>query len=129
MNKKFDKVKVYLGNGQKQDTSFAIADTIKKFTTYFSNYKPDLLVLFGDRFEIFGVAIAASILDIKIAHISGGDITEGAMDDVFRNSITQMSILHFPGNEDSRKRIINMGKNSKNVLHYFSVHLLLQHCC
>lgn len=113
--KDFDKVKIKLGNGSKEDMSLAIADTINKFTAYFSSYKPDLLVLFGDRFEIFGVAIAAAVLGIKIAHFSGGDITEGAIDDVFRNSITQMSCLHFPGNEDSRKRIIQMGKNSKSV--------------
>lgn len=113
--KKFDKVNIKLGNGTKSDMSLAIADTIKKFTEYFNNYKPDLLILCGDRFEIFGVAIAASILGIKIAHISGGDITEGAIDDVFRYSITQMSSLHFPGNDDSKKRIIQMGKDPKTV--------------
>lgn len=112
---KFDKVKTKLGNGSKSDMALATADTINKFTNYFSNYKPDLLLLCGDRFEIFGVATAASILGIKIAHISGGDITEGAVDDVFRNSITQMSCLHFPGNNDSAKRIINMGKSKDTV--------------
>ena len=111
----FDKVKVKLGNGSKQDMALAIADTIKQFTAYFESYKPDLLMLCGDRFEIFAVATAASILGIRIAHISGGDITEGAIDDVFRNSITQMSSLHFPGNEDSKKRIIRMGKDPKTV--------------
>ena len=111
----FDKVKTKLGNGSKNEMSLAIADTIKKFTDYFSNYNPDLLVVFGDRFEIFGVATAASVLGIKIAHFSGGDITEGAIDDIFRNSITQMSCLHFPGNEESRQRIIQMGKDAKTV--------------
>ena len=113
--KNYDLVKTKLGNGSKKDMSLATADTIRKFTEYFSKYKPDLLVLCGDRFEIFGVASAASILGIKIAHISGGDITEGALDDMFRNSITQMSCLHFPGNEDSKKRIIQMGKDKKTV--------------
>lgn len=111
----FDKVNIKLGSGTKSDMVLAIADTIKKFTEYFTKYKPDLLVLCGDRFEIFAVAVAASTLGIKIAHISGGDITEGSIDDVFRNSITQMSSLHFPGNEDSRKRIIQMGKDKKTV--------------
>lgn len=111
----FDKVNVKLGNGSKEDMALATSDTIAKFTKYFTNNKPDLLVLCGDRFEIFGVATAASILGIKIAHISGGDITEGAIDDVFRNCITQMSVLHFPGNEDSRKRIINMWKEPRTV--------------
>lgn len=113
--KNYDLVKTKLGNGSKQDMALATADTINKFTKYFANYRPDLLVLCGDRFEIFGVATAASILGIKIAHISGGDITEGAIDDVFRNSITQMSSLHFPGNEDSAQRIIQMGKDKKTV--------------
>lgn len=113
--KNYDLVKTKLGNGSKQDMALATADTINKFTKYFTNYKPDLLVLCGDRFEIFGVATAASILGIKIAHISGGDITEGAIDDVFRNSITQMSSLHFPGNQDSAQRIIEMGKDKTTV--------------
>lgn len=111
----YDLVKTKLGNGSKQDMSLAVADTITKFTNYFSSYRPDILILYGDRFEIFGVATAASILGIEIAHISGGDITEGAIDDVFRNSITQMSSLHFPGNDDSKKRIVQMGKDSKTV--------------
>lgn len=111
----FDKVKVKIGDGSKQDMVLATTDTANKFVDYFSKYKPDLLLLDGDRFEIFGVALAASILGIKIAHIGGGDITEGAIDDVFRNSITQMSSLHFPGNEDAKKRIINMGKDKKTV--------------
>ena len=112
---KFDKVNIKLGDGSKKDMVLAVSDAIKKFTEYFTNYQPDLLVLCGDRFEIFAVATAASIMGIKIAHISGGDVTEGAIDDVFRNSITQMSSLHFPGNEDSKKRIIQMGKDSKTV--------------
>lgn len=111
----YDLVKTKLGNGSKQDMALAIANTITKFIEYFTTYKPDLLVLYGDRFEIFAVATAASVLGIKIAHISGGDITEGAIDDIFRNSITHMSSLHFPGNEDSRRRIIGMGKDSQTV--------------
>ena len=111
----FDKVKINLGDGSKKGMSLAISNVIKVFTDYFDNYKPDILILLGDRYEIFGVAIAARILSIKIAHISGGDITEGAIDDVFRNSITQMSSLHFPGCEDSKKRIVSMGKATSTV--------------
>lgn len=111
----FEKLKIKLGNESKESMSFAIANTIEVFTNFFKKNIPDMLVVLGDRYEIFGAVIAASTLGIKIAHISGGDITEGAIDDCFRNSITQFSVLHFPGCEDSRKRIIAMGKNPNAV--------------
>lgn len=111
----FDKVKINLGSGSKKEMTGAIGGITTVFIKYFKKYNPDLLLLCGDRFEIYAVAKAAFSLGIRIAHISGGDITEGAMDDYYRNEITKMSVLHFPGNEESRRRIILMGKNSKTV--------------
>ena len=74
-----------------------------------------MVILLGDRFEILSVATAAHLIGIPIAHISGGDITEGAVDDAVRHSITKMSTLHFPGCEQSRKRIIQMGEQPQYV--------------
>jgi len=69
----------------------------------------DLVVLLGDRFEVLKVAVDYYINKIPIAHLSGGDITEGSLDNSMRHAITQLAHLHFPTNEGSAKRIIQMG--------------------
>jgi len=76
---------------------------------------PDLLVVLGDRYESFCVAAAAQILRIPIAHIHGGETTEGAVDEAFRHSITKMAHLHFPCCEEYRRRIIQLGENPERV--------------
>ncbi len=77
---------------------------------------PDLLLLLGDRFEIFAAASAALIARIPIAHIHGGELTEGAFDDAIRHSITKMSHLHFVAADDYRNRVIQLGEQPSNVL-------------
>ncbi len=77
--------------------------------------KPELLVVLGDRYETFCAAAAAQILRIPIAHIHGGEITEGAVDEAFRHSITKMGHLHFPSCEEYRRRIIQLGENPARV--------------
>jgi len=77
--------------------------------------KPDLLVILGDRYESFCMAAAAQIQRIPIAHIHGGETTEGAVDEAFRHSITKMAHLHFPACEEYRKRIIQLGEDPKRV--------------
>ncbi len=76
---------------------------------------PDVLVLLGDRYETFCAAAAAQICRIPVAHIHGGETTEGAVDEAFRHSITKMSHLHFPCCEDYRRRIIQLGENPATV--------------
>jgi UDP-hydrolysing UDP-N-acetyl-D-glucosamine 2-epimerase len=71
---------------------------------------PDVLVLLGDRFETFAAAAAAVVLGVPIAHIHGGELTLGSIDDAFRHAITKMSTLHFASTEVYRKRIIQMGE-------------------
>jgi GDP/UDP-N,N'-diacetylbacillosamine 2-epimerase (hydrolysing) len=77
--------------------------------------KPDLFVILGDRYESFCAAAAAQILRIPIAHIHGGETTEGAVDEAFRHSITKMAQLHFPSCEEYRRRIIQLGENPAQV--------------
>jgi UDP-hydrolysing UDP-N-acetyl-D-glucosamine 2-epimerase len=72
---------------------------------------PDVLVLLGDRFEILSAAVAATLLNIPIAHIHGGEITAGAFDDAIRHAITKMACLHFVAAEPYRRRVIQMGEN------------------
>jgi GDP/UDP-N,N'-diacetylbacillosamine 2-epimerase (hydrolysing) len=80
--------------------------------------KPDLLVCLGDRYEMFAGAYVASVLGIPIAHIHGGELTYGAVDDKFRHAITKASSIHFPCTEIYKKRIIQMGEQKKNVFNY-----------
>ena len=82
---------------------------------YFSNYKPDLLIILGDRYEVFAAAYTALIFEIPIAHIHGGEITEGAFDDAFRHSITKMSNIHFVANKVYKKRVVQLGESPKRV--------------
>ena len=77
--------------------------------------KIDMLVLLGDRFEILAITQVAFILGIKICHLAGGDITKGAMDDQFRNAITQLSDYHMPFSEESRTNLIKMNIDSNNI--------------
>lgn len=91
------------------------ADTVIGFTELFDHEKYAAVVLLGDRYEILMVALAAVNTRTPIFHISGGDTTEGAIDECFRHSITKMSYLHFPVCEESRDRIIQMGEDPKRV--------------
>ena len=77
--------------------------------------KPDIIIVLGDRYELLPVCTSALLFNIPIAHISGGDITEGAIDNEIRNAVTMMSSLHFPEVESSANRIINMIGTEKNV--------------
>lgn len=101
------------------DTPTAIAKSIGlgviSFSDVFNRLKPDIIVILGDRFEIFAVAQTAMILRIPLAHIHGGELTEGLIDDPIRHSITKMSHLHFTASEEYRKRVIQMGEQPSTV--------------
>lgn len=77
--------------------------------------RPDMVVLLGDRYEVLVAAAAAMIFNIPIAHIHGGELTEGAIDDAIRHSITKMSYLHFAATEAYRRRIIQLGEEPDRV--------------
>ena len=96
-------------------TADIMAETVKGFTEYFLDEKPDVVLLLGDRYEIFEVASSATICNIPIIHIAGGETTQGAMDEAFRHSITKMSYLHLASTEVYRNRIIQLGEDPKRV--------------
>jgi UDP-hydrolysing UDP-N-acetyl-D-glucosamine 2-epimerase len=77
--------------------------------------EPDLLVLLGDRYETFAAAAAATIARVPIAHLHGGETTEGAFDEALRHSITKMSHLHFAAAEPYRRRIVQLGEDPERV--------------
>lgn len=83
-------------------------------TVIFDKLKPDFLVVIGDRFEMMSVTIAAAYMNIRIAHTMGGEVT-GTIDESIRHAITKFAHIHFPANEDARKRIIKMGEDKKYV--------------
>lgn len=94
----------------------AVADTVTGFSRAFKFLKPDVVVILGDRFEMLGVATAALLNRIPIAHIAGGTVSEGAFDDSIRNAISQMAELHFPETDRGRDRLISMGAKPENVI-------------
>lgn len=85
------------------------------FAESFEELKPDLVVVLGDRYEIFSAASAAMIARIPIAHLHGGETTEGAFDESIRHSITKMAHLHFTAAEEYRNRVIQLGERPERV--------------
>lgn len=113
-----EKIEILLSSDTDIGISKSIGLAVISFSETYERLKPDMIVVLGDRYEILAATIAAYVSKIPIAHISGGDITEGAYDDAFRHSITKMSYLHFPGTENSKKRIIQLGENPKRVFNF-----------
>jgi GDP/UDP-N,N'-diacetylbacillosamine 2-epimerase (hydrolysing) len=101
------------------DTSLSIAKSAAKalllLSESFEELKPDLVLLLGDRYETLAAASSAMLMNIAIAHIHGGEITEGAVDEQIRHSITKMSYLHFCSTETYRLRVIQMGEDPIRV--------------
>jgi len=101
------------------DTATAITRSIgigiMGFADAFNDLKPDMVVALGDRFEIFSAVVAAFMAGIPVAHLYGGELTEGAFDDAIRHSITKMSRLHFTSTERYRRRVIQLGEHPQNV--------------
>lgn len=85
------------------------------FAEAFQRNRPDLLVVLGDRYEIFSICSVAAVFKIPIAHLHGGETTEGAFDEMFRHSITKMSYLHFTSTEEYRRRVIQLGEDPSRV--------------
>lgn len=85
------------------------------FAEVYQDLKPDMIVLLGDRYEIFSAASAAMISRLPIAHLHGGETTEGAFDEAIRHSITKMSHLHFTATNEYRNRVIQLGEQPERV--------------
>lgn len=86
-----------------------------KIAKAYERLKPDIIVVLGDRFEIFSAVAAAAVSRIPVAHIHGGEITRGAFDEAFRHSITKMSHLHFTAAKSYQRRVIQLGEGPKTV--------------
>ena len=109
------KVKMLTGS----DTPVGIAKSMGKgligFADALHELKPDLIVVLGDRFEILSAVATALVARIPVAHLHGGELTEGAFDEAIRHSITKMSHLHFVATEEYRRRVIQLGEQPQRV--------------
>jgi UDP-N-acetylglucosamine 2-epimerase (non-hydrolysing)/GDP/UDP-N,N'-diacetylbacillosamine 2-epimerase (hydrolysing) len=118
-----------------RDEGFAVDDTVESllssdsgvgvaksvgigvigFADAFARLEPDLVVVLGDRFETFAAAQAAMFMRLPMAHLFGGDVTEGAVDESTRHAISKMSHLHFTSNRDSTRRLMQLGENPARI--------------
>ncbi len=109
------RVKIFENDDSEIGISKSFSIGVTKFSKLFKKIRPSLILVLGDKFEIFSSVIAATFNRIPIAHIYGGEETTGAIDNVIRNSITKMSHIHFTATKKYQKRIIQMGENPKFV--------------
>lgn len=114
------KIKIPVDSATEYDISRNQANALVQFTELFLNQKFDAVILLGDRYETLSFAIAAGNTRTPIFHLCGGDTTEGALDEWIRHAITKISYLHFVTNEESRKRVIQLGENPSRVFNYGS---------
>jgi GDP/UDP-N,N'-diacetylbacillosamine 2-epimerase (hydrolysing) len=92
-----------------------ISILLKNISSLIKNDKPDLFIVLGDRYETLAASLAAYINKVPVAHIHGGEITQGSLDDGFRHCISKMSNLHFVAHKYYKRRLIRMGENPKTV--------------
>jgi len=109
------KVEMLLSSDNEIGVSKSMGLGMIGFADALSNLQPDLMVVLGDRFEIFSAVSVATVVRIPVVHLSGGETTEGAYDEAFRHSISKMSCLHFTATEGYRRRVIQLGENPERV--------------
>ena len=97
------------------DIARAMGSAVGEFAKAFSKARPDVLVVLGDRFDMFPAAVAALPLAVPVAHIHGGEITRGAIDDALRHAMTKLSHLHFPSTDEYARRLFRMGEEPWRV--------------
>jgi GDP/UDP-N,N'-diacetylbacillosamine 2-epimerase (hydrolysing) len=109
------KIEILLSSDTPSSISKSMGLAILGFADYFSDYRPDLLIVLGDRYETLSVCCAAMNERIPIAHLYGGESTEGAVDEACRHAITKLSYLHFTSTENYRNRVIQLGEDPSRV--------------
>jgi UDP-N-acetylglucosamine 2-epimerase (non-hydrolysing) len=118
-----DKVEMLLSSKSAVGTAKSIGLGVLGFADALAKLAPDYLVILGDRYEALAIAQTAMILRIPIAHLNGGEVTEGAYDDAIRHAITKLSYLHFTANDGYSKRVIQLGEEPSRVFNVGSIGL------
>lgn len=116
-----EKIEILLSSDSSVGISKSMGLATISFAEAFERLKPDMVIVLGDRYEIFAACSAAVVAKIPIAHLHGGETTEGAFDEAFRHSITKMSYLHFTSTEEYRKRVIQLGENPERVFNFGAI--------
>lgn len=112
----YAEVKIEIAEGKRTSTAKAIASGIANLAPVLDHLKPDIFLVYADRFEAFAAVVTSTQMNIPTAHVEGGDITEGgALDDSVRHAMTKLSHLHFTTNEQATQRILNMGEEPWRV--------------
>ncbi len=109
------KIEILLSSDSPIGVSKAMGLAQISFAEAFDELKPDILIIVGDRYELLPIASAANIARIPIAHVSGGELTEGAIDDQIRHALTKLSNVHFTAMEEYSNRVIQMGEQPSTV--------------
>ena len=109
------RVETLLSSDSSIGVTKAVGLGVLSFAEVFDRLHPDLVIVLGDRFEIFAAAQAAMLARLPIGHIGGGDVTEGAFDDAMRHGISKMSHLHFVTNQDAARRLARMGEEPVRI--------------
>jgi GDP/UDP-N,N'-diacetylbacillosamine 2-epimerase (hydrolysing) len=110
-----EKIEVLQSSDNELGITKSIGAGVIGFAESFSSLQPDIVVVLGDRYEIFSAVVAAMIANIPVAHMHGGEKTEGAFDEAIRHSITKMSHLHFTASVEYRNRVIQLGEQPSSV--------------
>lgn len=110
-----EKIEILLSSDTATAISKAMGLAMIGFADYFSRFEPDMLLVLGDRYETLAICCAAMNQKIPIAHLYGGDLTEGSMDEMMRHAITKLSYLHFTNTEECRNRVIQLGEQPNRV--------------
>ena len=111
----YKKISYNINTSSELGISNIVSQCVSSITKTFQKLSPNLIIVLGDRYEILSCVISAHICRIPVAHIHGGELTQGLIDDAFRHSITKMSQLHFVANKIYKKRVVQLGENPKHV--------------
>lgn len=110
----FKNVYHYINQNKNTSMDLALSNTITGLTHYVSEIEPDLIVIHGDRLEALAGAIVGAFNNIRVAHIEGGEVS-GTIDESIRHAITKLAHIHLVSNEESKKRIVQMGEDFKSI--------------
>lgn len=117
---KIKKIKNKIKRYRELEISFSISQIIKDFSFLLNKLKPKLIIVLGDRYEIMSCAIAAVQFRVPIVHIHGGETTKGSLDNIYRDSISKLSHIHFVSHDKYKKKLIKIGEDPKLIFNYGS---------
>jgi UDP-N-acetylglucosamine 2-epimerase (non-hydrolysing)/GDP/UDP-N,N'-diacetylbacillosamine 2-epimerase (hydrolysing) len=109
------KIPMALQGDTLEDMAIYLASGVKNFTEYFSKNRPDIVVVLGDRTEPFAAALASMYINIPVAHINGGDVSGGTVDESIRHAITKIAHIHLVHTQENADRISKMGEDKKRI--------------